>query len=148
VHNSTPPTPPSGEQAREQAEDTRDRMGLAEKLNGLKHAAQLMVMNGWTPERAVLDPEEEWSAGEVVATACTEGGETMVYSLHLDPNGENWWHSVEMIFTQVQRWVKAPVDSIAVDEAAEEMLADRQQARNMADTEYWRLLKEHVNHIV
>jgi hypothetical protein len=145
VHNSTPLTPPSGEQTGSRAEDTRDKMGLAKTLDGLAHAAQIMVMNGWTPERATLDPEVEWSAGEIVATAYIESGETMVYSLHLDPDGEYWWHSVEMIFAQTRRWVKAPVDSIVVDEAAEELLADRERAQDMADAEYWKLLKEHVD---
>ncbi len=121
-------------------------MGLEVRLKGLARAALVMGMNGWTPERATLDPEEEWSAGEVVATACTEGGETMVYSLHLDPDGDHWWHSIEMIFAQSRRWAKSPsAGNIAVDEVARQLLADRCRAKEEVDEEFHRLLKVHVN---
>ena len=124
-------------------------MSLVDRLRELAHAALLMEMNGWTPEWASLDPEGEWSAGEVFATACTESGETMIYSLRLDPDGEHQWHSVEMIYAPTRSWVKGPKRSVVVDEVAEEILADKRRGQEQADAqvnaEFKRLLTSHVN---
>ncbi len=121
-------------------------MGLEGRLEGLAQAASILVMNGWAPERATIDPEEAWSAGEVVATASTDAGETMVYSLHLAPDGEHWWHSVEMVFVQARRWVKSPpLDYVAVVDVAERMLANRRRAKEEVDAEFHRLFESHGN---
>ncbi len=146
MHNSTPPTPPSGEHTRAQVEATlEEKWSMAERLSQLAHAALVMESEGWTVEDATPEPGEGWSAGEVVGTGYADSGETIVYSLHLDTDAEHWRHSVEKIFTQRRRYVASPVGSAIPVDYANWWLRDRSRMRELADQKANETLKEFLD---
>ena len=142
MSNSTPPNVPAEEQD-EYA--LKEQWSLTDRLQGLVHAALAMEANDWTIEHAT-PYSEGWPVGELLGTAFAEGGSSIQYRLHVDPDAARWWHSIEEMQSSDERYVASPVGSVVPVNYASWWLAERRRERDRADAKVDQTLKEFLSH--
>ena len=142
MSNSTPSAPPTGEQD-EYA--LKEQWRLTDRLQGLAHAALAMEPKDWTVEHAT-PYSEGWPVGELLGTAFAEGGSKILYRLHVDPDAAHWWHSIDDVGNNDEKYVASPVGSVVPVNYAEWWLTERRREWDRADAKVDQTLKEFLSH--
>lgn len=113
---------------------------VSEKLPVLIDAVEVVESAGYTVAQA-MPISEGWPVGEIYATALANDGSTIVYRVHIDPDGERWWHSVAELYDSTEEYVAAPVGSAIPVAYARWWLAEKRRERERADKEMQKTLK-------